>query len=359
VIILFSITELSNAQNKEKKFLNYTEFSADIGTIYDSNILKYSDKYIEKFLNNEDQGRFLIKTYDDLYIYSSLKAAVRFNLIKQRSSKIRLIYTRRTFLKNNIKSWDYFKADFLQRINKRALLNINYSYIPDFYIRHFRDFDWVEMYGYSSETFQEFAFSKDNFGVWFQYTFFSDSKLRFNFNYSEYFYNEHFTEYDCKNFQYGLNLYQPVHPKIELEIGLKYGSSETKELDEQIYRLNYSDASYYETVFLLGVNIELPNFRKYSNGLNLDFSYNKRSFTSTNTIETDPLHAGRTDDNFKLKLAYRIQLTESFTLSAFYDRRHRYLNNSAEANKDFLIEEKNYNQYLAGFKLLYTIKLKH
>ena len=33
------------------------------------------------------------------------------------------------------------------------------------------------------------------------------------------------TEYDCKNFEYGLKIYQSLHPNITAEAGFNYGSS--------------------------------------------------------------------------------------------------------------------------------------
>jgi len=71
-ILLCCLIFLSNLNNnlygqkqKEKKPDKWA-LSLSIKPYYDSNILKYSEKYIDRFKNREDEGRFHIETVDDL-----------------------------------------------------------------------------------------------------------------------------------------------------------------------------------------------------------------------------------------------------------------------------------------------------
>src|SRR3972149_1560736 len=54
------------------------QLELSLATVYDNNALKYSDKYLDLFVNNEDPGRFHIKTSDDLTF--NLTASLRRSL---------------------------------------------------------------------------------------------------------------------------------------------------------------------------------------------------------------------------------------------------------------------------------------
>ncbi len=59
------IKKLNAGDNPEKK-VDHWRINLSLSPYYDSNILKYSEKYIERFKNGEDEGRFHINRIDDL-----------------------------------------------------------------------------------------------------------------------------------------------------------------------------------------------------------------------------------------------------------------------------------------------------
>lgn len=359
IIPLFLSNGYLNAQEQKKKKIKSAEIKLSLASIYDSNILKYSEKYSNKFINQEDEGRFHISSYDGFVLYNSIQTAINFHLLKNRKSKLSFTYSRRTYINNSIKSWNYFNVGLLQNINKRVKFNLNYSYIPEFYIRHFRDYDWVENYGYVPETFQAFSFSKENFGIWIQGLFFSDTRFRLSFSNDKYYYNQHFTEYDSNNFLYGIKVYQPIYKKFKLTLGGQFITSNTKDLDKTIYISDYSDASYKEAEFLFGLQWKLPDLKRFNNKLNINCNYQKRYYSSKNLLETDPLHVGRVDDKINFSVEYNLKIHKNLEVSAYYKRFQRFLNNSAEINREFLTEERNYHQYLIGMQLTYNLKIKN
>jgi hypothetical protein len=354
-MFLFIETKIVRAQKNKKETIKKIEVEISTGFEYDSNILKYSDMYIEKFKNSEDEGRFHVSSYDDLILYYSLKPSVTFEILKKRKTEVNFEFTRRAFLKNNIKTWNYFNIGISQNISKRANFKIFYSYIPYFYIRHYKDDDWINIYGDSPDTFQPFSFSKENISAWVQYTFFAKSLFRFNFSNSRYYYNEHFTEYDCTNQIYGIKLFQPLLKKSTVSIGYNFEISKTKELDKTIYTSDYADASYRAIEVSIGITHLLPEIWKFSNYLRFNAEYQNVYYTSRNYIKTDPFHTGRVDDKFNILIEYNIKVHQSIKLTAYYELYRRFLNQSVEINKDFLIEEKNYKQYQIGVQLTYNL----
>ena len=66
IFLSFSVAIDISAAGKPKKKKDKWRLTLSIGPYYDSNVLKYSDKYIERFKNREDPGRFHINRIDDL-----------------------------------------------------------------------------------------------------------------------------------------------------------------------------------------------------------------------------------------------------------------------------------------------------
>ncbi|MCX6234778.1 MAG: hypothetical protein NT175_08645 [Bacteroidetes bacterium] len=360
LIIIFSLSG-SNAlaQKKSPKKVQPFEVEFSFATIYDNNILKYSEKYLERFLNHEDEGRFHIDTYDDVILNQSLKLSSTFRIFGNLKSKINFDFNNNLYVINGIKNWYYASLGFQQYLTKRASLKIFYNYIPDFYVRHFRDDDWVDIYGYTPETFVPFGYSKDNFGFWIQNTFFRDTRVKLAIDYSKYYYNQHYTEYDSKNFSYAMNLYQPVYKNLKLEIGYHFITSDAKgydEPDENKENSDDSDASYEEDGFRFGFTWELPRFNKLEHNLDVELGFQKRYFSSKHYLELDQEHAGRVDDNFQMNVTYAIRLFKSGKLSAFYNFYLRDTNTRAVENQAYLSAEKDYHQSQIGLEITYNLK---
>lgn len=347
-------------KDKEKKKKKSVPVEVELGftTIYDNNILKYSEKYLERFKNNEDNGRFHIETYDDIILSPSLKLSSTFRIFKKLNSKFNIDYSQNSYIVNDIKNWRTIGVGFQQFLTKKASLRISYSYIPDFYVRHFRDGDWVKIYRYIPETFQPYSFAKDNYGFWIQNTFLKNTRVRLLFNYAVYYHNEHFTEYDCKNYVYGFKLFQPLHKKVRLEFGYQFLTSDAKAYDEPGETSETSDdadADNEEDSFVLGVYWQLPPVKKLNHNIGGEFEFLKRYYTTDNYLEEDEEHAGRIDESFGLLLTYEVKVLKSLKTSVYYELLGRNSGSKAEANREYLSLEKDYRQTRIGFDITYNL----
>jgi hypothetical protein len=360
LICVFSLL-ISDALAQKKSNKKSLQFEAELSfaTIYDDNILKYSDKYLNRFLNQEDEGRFHIDTYDDVILYQSVDLSSTFRIFGKLKSKINFDFNNNLYVVNGIKNWYYASLGFQQYFTKRASFKFFYSYLPNFYVRHFRDDDWVDIYGYTPETFVPFGFSKDNFGFWIQNTFFRNTRIKLSLDYSKYYYNKHYTEYDSKNFLYAINLYQQVYKNLKLEVGYHFVTSDAKGYDqpgENKENSDDSDASYEEDGYRLGITWQLPRIKKFDHTLDAEFEFEKRYFTSKHYLELDREHAGRIDDVFQMDFTYSIKLSKSLKLSAFYNYYLRDTYTSAVENQEYLSAEKDYRQNQVGLKISYNLK---
>jgi hypothetical protein len=359
LIIFFVNGHQASAQKKPVKKEKHFEAEIGFSTIYDNNILKYSDKYLDRFMNGQDPGRFHIETYDDIILNQSGEIAATYRIIKKLKTRFSANYFFNSYLTNNIKNWYFINVGLQQFITKKASFKIFYNYVPRFYVRHFRDDDWVEIYGYVPETFVQFSFTKENYGFWIQNTFFDNTRLRLSFDYAKYYHNNHYTEYDCKNYLYGASLYQPLHEKLRLELGYEYEYSDAKGYDEEGESKNTADdadATYYENGFAFGLNWKLPEIKKKEHDLDLKAAYQNRKYLSEHYLEEDPEHVSRVDNNVQVALTYNFNLNKYFTLSAFYKYYFRDSGAESEFNDLYVSAEKDYKQSQAGLKVVYNIK---
>ncbi|MFH1121519.1 MAG: hypothetical protein V1775_17000 [Bacteroidota bacterium] len=356
--VLPSLTLKAQTSGSKKKINLKTDFS--MNAFYDNNILKYSEKYISRFINNEDEGRFHIKTYDDVIMSPEIELIAGYQLFRKLNTTLTAGYKNTSYVVNNTKNRNYFYCGLRQNISKKASFKISYTYIPYFYIRHFRDDDLVEVFGYTPESFRPFSFSKDNFSAEFQNTFLKNTRIRLIIDYSKYYYNEYFTEYDSDDKSIEINLRQPLHKNLRFEAGYSYTASESKGFDEPgETRKNSedSDGSYVEDGFLLRVMWTLPYLKNHKNALNVKGEFGRRCFTSEKSTTIDPLHAGRVDKNLLLNATYSFEISESFELTLFYNWFSRKASSVAEENKQYISDEKDYNQSQVGLTLTYSIKL--
>jgi hypothetical protein len=370
---LIALCVLSNgyaqSQEKAKKKKKAELFNVDfgVGIIYDDNILKYSEKYLERFLSGQDFGRFHIETYDDIIIKPSLKLASSFNIFKKLKSRVNIDYSYSAYVVNNVKNWNSIGIGFQQSLPRRTTLKVSYIYIPEFYVRHFRDEDLVYVYGYVPETFVPFSFSKDDFGVWIQKSIFKNTRLKLAFNYAKYYHNEHYTEYDCDNLTYGIQINQPITKKVKLEAGFDYTTSDAKGYDssdkeglyapdETMENSNDADATNREESYFLGGAWQIPDVLKHKNSLDATIGYERRNYTTEDNPIEDPEHAGRLDENLTFAFNYDFELNKNFSLSVFYRFYGRNSSTSSIINSNYVSNEKDYKQNQVGLTISYGLK---
>jgi len=350
------------AQNskKSKRILRQVELEYQGGLLYDNNILKYSNKYLNRFKNQEDEGRFHIKTYDDLIINQSLKVTSDIRIFNKYKSKINLEISRQQYLNNDIRSINEWDAGIEQLLPKRMVVKVFFSDIPHFYVRHYRDKEWVAIYGYTPETFQPFSFRKNELGMYVQKGLFKNTRLRLTFTGSRYFHNEHYTEYDCTNYLAGLTLFQPIGKKFRTTLSFQTIASEAKGYDASYETAETSegpDASYTENRFNASITRDLPRIRKINHSLELEGGYWYRTYSSAYSAVSDPLHAGRTDHTFRLFFTYSVRLQNRLKMALLFNSYSRLTETNITENEEFVADEKDYRQVQYGIKLTYNLKL--
>ena len=304
-------------------------------------------------------GRFDIETYDDLIINPSLEGIYTFNIFKKLKTKINASLSPRFYAVNDIKNWEYYGIGLQQYITKRASVKILYSYIPEFYVRNFRDDAWVDEYGYVPESFQPYIFSKDSYGAYIQNTFWKGTRVKLSLFHARYYHNEWYTEYDSKDWLYGINLYQRLHKNLRLDIGYTYVTSDARGYDaayDTPETTTGPDATFVEDRFELGFFWKLPKLAKRRNDFKVEFNYLMRYYSSPYTPIEDPLHAGRVDANYRLYFTYHIDLFKDFDVSVYYNWLMRDSKTESPINSVYVSNEKDYRDDVFGLKVRYNFK---
>ena len=312
-----------------------------------------------RFVNNEDEGRFHVKKYDDLVFDYSARLAYSKNILENLRSIISAKIDFNQYSFNTIKSWISYDLGWQQYINKKTIIMLSYSYLPDFYIAHYRDDDWTKIYGYTSETFQRYSFSKTDYSLWVQHSFSDETKARIYFSHTKYFYNEHFTEYDSDNFMFGGRVFHDLSNKITIDAGYKYTSSNAKGFDEPFETKQNSDdndATYYEHVFSAGIEYKMPKIFRLNNTISISAEFILRDYTTEHSVESDPLHAERNDFNYRLYLDYNIDILNNFSAGVFLNLLFRDADTSIEMNREYVSDEKDYNQFQLGLDFNYKFQ---
>ena len=357
--IAISSVQAQEKKKKKRKKKPVYEVNFKLATIYDDNILKYSDKYLQRFMNSEDEGRFHIDTYDDVIFFTALQMSSSFYIFKKKKSVVNAEVSRRTYAVNKIKNWNYMAFGFRQYITKRLSFKFSYSYIPEFYVRHFRDDQWIAIYGYDEIVFQPYAFAKDNYGFWAQNTFFKSTRIKLSLYYSPYYHNEHYTEYDSKNWTYGAQIYQGVHKRVKIEAGYQFVTSDAKGYDASFQTPETTfgpDATYVEDRFTFGLAWQLPKIKKMSNSFSAKVGFQNRYYSSSYRPIIDPLHVGRVDKNIRWYFNYKLRLNKKMQLRAYYNLYIRDTETGAEINKQYVSNEKDYKQNIFGLEFIYKLK---
>lgn len=328
--------------------------------LYDDNVLKYSDKYLGRFERGEDPGRFHIRTTDDLVMEPALRFAWRFSFIRRRSTEFSISTRLRGYSQNDVKNWAWYRVHLRQVVDPKTSAQAWYAYIPHFYVRHYRDEDWVRAFGYTADTFKPFSFSKDELGVGIQHRLFNDTRIGGTFMYMRYFHNAHFTEYDAHNSVWRVELLQVLTRNVRLGVAYSHASSGAKGYDEPGETsaiADDADASYNEHKATGEIIYTLPQLLKKSNNVRLQGSYSRRSFTSRRSVEDDPLHVGRRDHEYEMTLKYTMWLSSGLSIAALYTWSKRDAGTQGGPNDAFVSDEKGFAQHQAGVELTYLIRM--
>lgn len=289
---------------------------------YDDNILKYSPRDLDRFKTNTEIYPSEITTADDWVNIFGLRIYRDFKFSK--TIRFRPYYSGRFSLYsinpvNNYQS-HYFLARFSYRY--RLYLYLQYSYMPGYYLRIYKDRDLNEYHSCNFDWYKPSAQIR-----WQIKPFQIESQFGLEWTY----YNSHFTEYDSEAIFIGLSSTYQTPYDLDVTAGYLYknsdniGFNQASSLGSGISEedAEYGDSSYEEDQYNLIFNYCLPLPSEWNWNFRLEIERRVRYYQSSLTVTQDPFHAGRSDtrDQIKPKISFSPSHSIEMEFEFTYDQR--------------------------------------
>lgn len=174
---------------------------------------------------------------------------------------------------------------------------------------------------------------------------------------ARYYYNQHFTEYDSRDWQMGIRATHALVRGLEATIGYAFVSSAARGREVSITSLVESaDASFREHDFQLGADWRFSVLSDLPTRASIDAVLEIRNFTSSHPPTSDPYHSGRRDYEYGIDLGFGFDLTKSFDAELTYSFTRRDARTSVQQNQWTLADEKDFTQHRIGLRLRYLFQ---
>ena len=307
-------------------------------SIYNSNILKYSEDDLEDFKNFGKNDKFEIETSDDLIISPELNLGIKHRLFAGHTQVIKANFKYNKFLKNNIKDEMIIGFDLKQYLSKKMNFSLGYSYYPEIYVRNYKSV--------LDDVYHEFSYAKNVYDGKLNFQFLPLVRLGYGFEFSQLYYNKYFTEYDASNIKNTaeLNLKTPGNVSTTFGYSYKVSDADAEDAFENLDEISVIKDSGYESNmytfsvlmsdFEIGIPIDI-----YGN-----FKFEERFFQSD--FEDDKYHFGREDRIFTISSFLRYDITKHLQIKLIgkYELRDTKSNfSSVENAKEYNFSETGLN----------------
>ncbi|MBU0519785.1 hypothetical protein KJ564_12715 [bacterium] len=261
---------------------------------YDDNILRYSDRDLDRFENDSEVYPSEVTTTDDwansftFRLYKDVKLGKYFRFRPYYNFKISL------YSINEQKNYSshFFLARFTYRY--RYYLYLQYSVLDDYYLRLYRDRD--------SGVYHSCEFDQYKPTVKLRWHF-SPFNLEASYSRELLYYNPHFTEYDNEGDVWGIEASYELPIKLQLSAGYFLTVADNVGFDQTGAFIpvdpsedaEYGDSSYEEDEFIFNVRYPLPVKKSMQWVLFMNLSQRFRYYQTDLSVLDDPFHAGRED----------------------------------------------------------------
>ncbi|MEO1366661.1 MAG: hypothetical protein AAFX50_05760 [Acidobacteriota bacterium] len=321
---------------------------ARVSSYYDSNILRYSDRFIQRYEDGTAPRRFRVESLDDTITRAEVDATRRFTGFGGLPARLNLGVEHRAYARNSIKDWSRFRAEWRQDLRRGQSVSLRLEEATDFYIRHLRDSDLAGA-GSTTDPFQALSFTRSEARARYAREVGASSDVRLELRWRRLDYAETFRELDSDDWGASLRFDHRLGRRTQLSLTVEHLDSSARGFDEPgetRFDSDDSDASHRQLDVVAGARFQLPTERRQS--LFLQAEVGRREYTTDRPPAEAPVHAGREDDFLRLYGAWSIDLSSRYQLTVFAQSRER--SSTAPVNLDIGIE-RDYEQWEAGFRI--------
>jgi hypothetical protein len=117
-----------------------------LGTVYNSNILQYSDPDQTAFRHHDPASRFAIRSIDDAAFRGSGSVALSRQTFGGRNASLTYTYFRTSYSRNPVNDDESHRVSLRQSLRRTGWVELNYRHGPPAYLRHLWDVDFQSPY---------------------------------------------------------------------------------------------------------------------------------------------------------------------------------------------------------------------
>jgi len=280
------------AQKKKskKKSKSSKQFSllVNLKTTFDDNIINYSDDDLDLYSGGDNQSKFAIESKDDWIMNLGIRPRLKGNFIGHTAwlqAKFDYFY----YAKNDIKR--YWKIGTLARqyLFKSAYIELEYSYIPDYYYRN--------QYIQDLDSYVEASFSKNYLKTEIGYNLLKSLKADISYRYSAKTFNEEVSERNLVSHKIRTDLIWT--PSKIVKYWLNYGFEDANADGADIEDLEVKDVSYDAADLTFGIRYYTKKPKSIKPEYVASFQFRKIRYQTDKY--TDIYRAGREDNNIQLR----------------------------------------------------------
>ncbi|MBM3328324.1 MAG: hypothetical protein FJY67_02465 [Calditrichaeota bacterium] len=304
-------------------------FGADLKLTYDSNLLHYSDRDFDRFLDGtEPYPSTSIRSLDDLRTDFKMSAEYRIDWARRRTTRLRLTGNFGAHYSNPVKNLGWASFNLRQDIAAMLFAQAGYFYEPRYYIR-----DYLDSHT-DSRRRCDFALSQWTGSLTWRPMW--SYELTGTLRVKDYEYNRYFTEYDGRVIESGLGgVWRQGDWRFEtgysFAVHNNTGFSRGDRLPEVIESEDseLGNADFEEDGWNVSMRRSLLIFA-YEGALELATDVARRVYTTDRSSFIDPIHSERIDRMGTVSLVGTLDYSPEVNLEAGLGRQWR----STEANDE-------------------------
>jgi len=352
-ILLFSLIAGNVlSKTKDKSFI-LSSLHFEYTSSYDDNILRYSDRDIGRFENSTEVYPSRLSTYDDWKNDFRLKFYLNGPNILNNVMKIRYFAKFSGYYRNPFNNYSNHTLLIYQDITESLQVDFKYFYMPKYYLREYRDRDLNEYHSCDFENHQIKG------GV--SYKVRKRTEVNFGIEFEQYYFNKYFTEYDSENINYEIGVRQDLGRDTDFIFDYTFCKSDNigyVPLNNQQSGAfaeedaEYGDSSYDADIFTFEFRHRFRKLAGHDTDLSIQYKLRNRYYTTDNSIEIDPFHAGRADKRHRIILSLDREIFSKLDANISYTYEWR----DVESDVSYVPDIKDFQQNVLSLGLTYKIK---
>ncbi len=323
---------------------------------YDSNVFRLSD--LERNQDYQDFNIINSDTFDAPYINSRLGIKYAPYIFKNFKTEFKFSFSNNNYITTLDKSYSVINSEFGIKLAPYRWIKISHRYLPQYYLRNFRDKD------YSLYDYYQALFSSEGFIISYSNRIHKKNWLRIKYSRTNLYYDSNFTEFDIVKNSLEARLYCKI---LGFDSNFSYMVSLGENTSyEQGYNSTIYDRSYTEHTYGAYIKKRIKK-SSYVNTIGFSSTIKNRIFLDKSEVEVfDPLHNGREDIeyNFSIWVGNKInkKLSHEFKLKhrskdVFSPYRINYYNGNGDIQEILVSNLREYSKFEVVYKIIYNINL--